>query len=626
MKAALGVAVVGLAAQAEMLYDQDGIQLQGTARIVTYEASACRVLEEHHSEAEYEAMKANHGQPLHIWRLDFSAYNGTGKALSHLRAGFEIESKWPPCTNWSDPSGSYSKPVLWAGSFQLLQKPDGMESGEVVRDKVFLLVFHEHRPAFKNWSVNFAFADLTQPSQEPRNASGSAAQQRRDGSPYQFSVEQTCDGQPAGAECWIELANRPGCYVWNPNLRMDQTVTWTGECSGSLAHGEGTLTWVWGSNKRVGTGILRGGKQHGRWVDRQADGHVWDDLLQQGETAEDNGDYKTAEELLSRACGLLAARLPNSTVRSSACMRLVKFHAVRGKLNKADKVLHRLLKTLQPLTSSQPFDIVEALLFRAEVYAAQSRLDSATATLQDVIPLLNELTPLQRSRSLARMSEFYLATSNQVVGTRLLEQAQAGIEAARDFDRAEYVTVATDVAAVLRWYSHRSESIRMLEPIVAHVRIRFAQTFNLIEDMIYANLGAATEYMHALREEGKEQAAEKLNQEIKEWRHKISQRSRTRPFTVKNIGGDVLAPRLVWKREPSYTPGAKYAGVEGTVVLSIEVWPDGRAHNIRVIRRLPFGLSWSAIRAVRKWRFQPGSKLDEPVKVRANVEVNFRLL
>ena len=82
-------------------------------------------------------MKTNHGRPLHVWQLDFSAYNGTGKVLSYLRAGFEIESEWPPCTNWSGPSGSYSKPVLWAGSFQLLQKPRGMEPGEVVRDTVF---------------------------------------------------------------------------------------------------------------------------------------------------------------------------------------------------------------------------------------------------------------------------------------------------------------------------------------------------------------------------------------------------------------------------------------------------------------------------------------------------------
>ena len=127
-----------------------------------------------------------------------------------------------------------------------------------------------------------------------------------------------------------------------------------------------------------------------------------------------------------------------------------------------------------------------------------------------------------------------------------------------------------------------------------------------------------------LTEQGAEQAAQELNEEIKEWRQEISRGSGAPTFAVKN--GEVLAPRLVRKREPSYTRGASDARVQGTVVLAIEVWPDGRAHNIRIIRRLPFGLSWAAIRAVREWRFRPGTKLGEPVKVAANVETNFRLL
>ena len=382
----------------------------------------------------------------------------------------------------------------------------------------------------------------------------------------------------------------------------------------------------------------------------------WDDLLRRGETAEDNEDYKTAEELLTRACRLLAAKLPDSSTlgrRASACMRLAQFHAVQGDLNKADKVLHQLLKTLQPLTSLQPLDIIEVLLLRAEVHAAQSKLDSTAATLKDVIPLLNGLTRTQRSRALARMSEFYVSAENLMAlnnpkpltptnrnrmaptnrnrmarefGARLLEQAQAEIEAERDFDSAEYVAAATDVAAVFRLHGRRADSIGILKPIVAHMRTRFAQPSNLVEDMIQANLRAATAYLRALREEGRERVAGKLQQEVTEWRRNVPRISSAQPSTVKNVGGDVQPPRLVWKPEPSYTPGAKNAHVEGQVALSLEVWPDGRAHNIQVIRRLPFGLTWSAIRAVREWRFKPGSLLGEPVKVRAVVEVNFRLL
>ena len=47
MKVVWMAAVVGLVANAETLYDREGIQLQGTARVVTYEAGTCRVLEKH---------------------------------------------------------------------------------------------------------------------------------------------------------------------------------------------------------------------------------------------------------------------------------------------------------------------------------------------------------------------------------------------------------------------------------------------------------------------------------------------------------------------------------------------------------------------------------------------------
>ena len=82
----------GPSVQAEILYDEEGVQLHGTARIVAYNAATCHVLEESHTEAHYEQIKANDGQPLHVWRLDYSVHNRTGKGLSYLRADFEIES------------------------------------------------------------------------------------------------------------------------------------------------------------------------------------------------------------------------------------------------------------------------------------------------------------------------------------------------------------------------------------------------------------------------------------------------------------------------------------------------------------------------------------------------------
>ncbi|MYC52723.1 MAG: hypothetical protein F4X47_10445 [Gammaproteobacteria bacterium] len=43
--------------------------------------------------------------------------------------------------------------------------------------------------------------------------------------------------------CWVELADLPGCYVWNPQPRENVTVTWSGGCSNGLTQGDGEVNW-----------------------------------------------------------------------------------------------------------------------------------------------------------------------------------------------------------------------------------------------------------------------------------------------------------------------------------------------------------------------------------------------
>ena len=43
--------------------------------------------------------------------------------------------------------------------------------------------------------------------------------------------------------CWMELADRPACYLWNPFPRENVTVTWSGGCSSGLAQGDGRVEW-----------------------------------------------------------------------------------------------------------------------------------------------------------------------------------------------------------------------------------------------------------------------------------------------------------------------------------------------------------------------------------------------
>jgi TonB family protein len=95
---------------------------------------------------------------------------------------------------------------------------------------------------------------------------------------------------------------------------------------------------------------------------------------------------------------------------------------------------------------------------------------------------------------------------------------------------------------------------------------------------------------------------------------------------VMHVGKDVSAPQLISKVEPEYTDEARAAKYQGTVLLSTVIDADGRATNFKVIRSLGMGLDEKAIEAVGKWQFRPGMKAGVPVKVQAQIEVNFRTL
>jgi TonB family protein len=77
---------------------------------------------------------------------------------------------------------------------------------------------------------------------------------------------------------------------------------------------------------------------------------------------------------------------------------------------------------------------------------------------------------------------------------------------------------------------------------------------------------------------------------------------------VYRVGDGVIAPKLTSKVEPEYTEEARDAKIEGTVVLLVEIHPDGRAHNIRVIRSLDAGLDKKAAEAIENGPFNPARK------------------
>ena len=117
------------------------------------------------------------------------------------------------------------------------------------------------------------------PTEQPPEAQAAAAEpaQVSSGLPPGVDADETCVGKPEGSACWIELENHPGCYLWNGNLQMNETATWSAGCAGGLAEGTGEAAWVFGNSGEdvaTSTGQIRQGKYHGRWVVRGANGNV----------------------------------------------------------------------------------------------------------------------------------------------------------------------------------------------------------------------------------------------------------------------------------------------------------------------------------------------------------------
>ena len=88
-----------------------------------------------------------------------------------------------------------------------------------------------------------------------------------------------------------------------------------------------------------------------------------------------------------------------------------------------------------------------------------------------------------------------------------------------------------------------------------------------------------------------------------------------------------LLKRMVEGGDTLRTEEARAAGVQGTVVLQVEVDPSGRVAMtpIRVIRSLGLGLDEKAIEAVKQWKFKPATKNGTPITAKATIEVSFRL-
>ena len=91
------------------------------------------------------------------------------------------------------------------------------------------------------------------------------------------------------------------------------------------------------------------------------------------------------------------------------------------------------------------------------------------------------------------------------------------------------------------------------------------------------------------------------------------------------VGGDVKAPVILNRADPDYTEPARKARVAGIVIVEAIIDKQGNVDQVKVIKGLPMGLADEAVKAVKKWKFKPGTHNGQPVATIFNLTVNFRL-
>ena len=89
--------------------------------------------------------------------------------------------------------------------------------------------------------------------------------------------------------------------------------------------------------------------------------------------------------------------------------------------------------------------------------------------------------------------------------------------------------------------------------------------------------------------------------------------------------GDLVAPRLLKKRFPSFPEGAHAFGLEDVTIVEVHVDQTGKVSRPHIVRRASApSFSYVALEAMRNWRFAPGTKNRIPADMRYAVTVFYR--
>jgi TonB family protein len=80
--------------------------------------------------------------------------------------------------------------------------------------------------------------------------------------------------------------------------------------------------------------------------------------------------------------------------------------------------------------------------------------------------------------------------------------------------------------------------------------------------------------------------------------------------------------------QPQYTAAARQAGIQGQVLLEVEILKDGNVGTVVVKQSLdksPGGLDEVAMAAMKQWKFTPAKKDGQPIASKLTIPVRFAL-
>ena len=97
-------------------------------------------------------------------------------------------------------------------------------------------------------------------------------------------------------------------------------------------------------------------------------------------------------------------------------------------------------------------------------------------------------------------------------------------------------------------------------------------------------------------------------------------------YELHNAGDyGIKFPKAIYAPDPEYTDKARRKKINGTVVVSLIITPEGTVRDPKITASLDKDLDQQALAALSKWKFEPATKDGKPVTVRISTEVSFRI-